>query len=103
MRLLEPFNGLKLTSGHPALHFSLLIGSIVMLETKTSGMFYFFHHVLTQEQNVESLIQIVRFTHLWVGVTAVLRIVLEKMDYKISARCIKAMNMYLYQMVMLYQ
>ena len=49
MRLLEPFNGLKLTSGHPALHFSLLIGSIVMLKTKTSGMFYIFHHVLTQE------------------------------------------------------
>jgi len=76
MRLLEPFNGLKLTSGHPALHFSLLLASFVMLNTKASGIMYFFHHVFNEDQNVENLIQIVRFTHLWVGGTACLRMVL---------------------------
>ena len=81
MRLLEPFNGLKLTSGHPALHFSLLLASIVMLQTETSGIFHIFYHVFNNDQNVESLIQIVRFTHLWVGVTACLRMVLEKIGY----------------------
>lgn len=29
--------------------------------------------------------------------------ILEKLEYKIPARCIKAMNMYFYQTVMLYQ
>lgn len=56
MRLLEPFNGLKLASGHPALHFSLLIASLLMLKTTTSGIFNIFYHIFRSDQNVESLI-----------------------------------------------
>ena len=56
MRLLEPFNGLKLTSGHPALHFSLLLASYVMLNTNTQGILNIFHHLTNEDQNVESLI-----------------------------------------------
>ena len=39
MRLLEPFNGLKLASGHPLFHFAFFFGSLIALPPKDGDIF----------------------------------------------------------------
>ena len=103
MRLLEPFNGLKLASGHPLFHFAFFFGSLVAIPPKDKDILNTRHHFYLCGNSLESLIVVIRFVHIWVGTTALIRMYLKNEKWLLSGRTIKTLNLVMYQTLVLYE
>ena len=103
MRLLEPFNGLKLASGHPLFHFAFFFGSLIAVQPQDKDFLYILHHFSLCRDSAASLVVVVRFVHLWVGITSLMRMMMEYYDYYILGRCFKTINLFVFQATILYE